>query len=71
MHVLEGADDPDRFPVITAARTAKKGLAIGLAYGLVQDVLGLMRGRRLGYVDLLTGRRRKESRSGEVEAEAL
>lgn len=46
----------DRFPIATAARTAKTGLAIGLAYGLAQDAVGAMRGRRPGYVDFLLGR---------------
>jgi len=41
----------NRFPVITAARTAKSGLAIGLAYGLAQDAVGAMRGRKPRYVD--------------------
>ncbi|OWP04805.1 hypothetical protein B2J93_4087 [Marssonina coronariae] len=35
----------DRFPITTAARTAKTGLAIGLAYGLAQDTVGALRGR--------------------------
>lgn len=48
----------DRFPLVTAARTAKVGLYTGLALGLIQDALGLARGRRVGYVELLTGRRR-------------
>ena len=47
----------DRFPLHTAARTSKVGLIGGLSYGLVQDALGLARGRRLGYVDFLLGRR--------------
>ncbi|KFX88301.1 hypothetical protein O988_09066, partial [Pseudogymnoascus sp. VKM F-3808] len=38
----------NRFPMATAARTAKTGLAIGLAYGLAQDAVGAMRGRRPG-----------------------
>ena len=41
----------------TAARTAKMGLYTGLAYGLLQDLTGLARGRRLAYVDFLTGRK--------------
>jgi len=50
----------NRFPVTTAARTAKSGLAIGLAYGLAQDAIGAARGRRPGYVDfILRGGRRK------------
>lgn len=46
----------DRFPLITAARTAKVGLYTGIAYGLCQDALSLARGRRLGYVDFLLGK---------------
>lgn len=46
----------DRFPLPTAARTSKVGLIGALSYGLVQDALGLARGRRLGYVDFLLGR---------------
>lgn len=50
----------DRFPITTAARTAKSGLAIGLAYGLAQDAIGAAKGRRPGYVDfILRGGRRK------------
>ncbi|OBT72161.1 hypothetical protein VF21_08768 [Pseudogymnoascus sp. 05NY08] len=45
----------NRFPLATAARTAKTGLAIGLAYGLAQDAVGAMRGRRPGYVDFILG----------------
>ncbi|OBT65038.1 hypothetical protein VE03_05253 [Pseudogymnoascus sp. 23342-1-I1] len=47
-----------RFPIATAARTAKTGLAIGLAYGLAQDAVGAMRGRRPGYVDFVLGKGR-------------
>lgn len=51
----------DRFPITTAARTAKTSLAIGLAYGLAQDAVGAMRGRPLGWVDFIRrGGRRKE-----------
>ncbi|OBT87445.1 hypothetical protein VE02_04676 [Pseudogymnoascus sp. 03VT05] len=45
----------NRFPLATAARTAKTGLAIGMAYGLAQDAVGAMRGRRPGYVDFILG----------------
>lgn len=51
----------DRFPLITAARTAKVGLYTGLALGLIQDALGLARGRRVGYVDFLTRRYPKKN----------
>jgi hypothetical protein len=57
----------DRFPVATAARTAKTGLAIGLAYGLAQDALGAANGRRPGYVDFML--RGGRQRRAEVEAE--
>ncbi|KAI9850020.1 MAG: hypothetical protein M1838_006193 [Thelocarpon superellum] len=52
----------NRFPIQTAARTAKAGLLFGLAYGLAQDVLSLARGRRPGYVDVMLGRRRTRNR---------
>ena len=43
----------DQFPLMTAVRTLKSGLYGGILYGLVQDVLGLARGRQLRYVDLI------------------
>lgn len=43
----------NRFPLPTAARTAKMGLKAGLAFGLIQDALGLLRGRKLGYVEFI------------------
>ncbi|PMD20754.1 hypothetical protein NA56DRAFT_671056 [Hyaloscypha hepaticicola] len=50
----------NRFPITTAARTAKSGLAIGFAYGLAQDAIGAAKGRRPGYVDfILRGGKRK------------
>ena len=39
------------FPLMTALRTTKAGLYGGIAFGLVQDVLGLARGRHLRYID--------------------
>lgn len=54
----------DRFPLITAARTAKTGLAIGLAFGLAQDLLSTLKGRPPGYLSFIkpAGKpRRKES----------
>ncbi|KAL2063625.1 hypothetical protein VTL71DRAFT_5430 [Oculimacula yallundae] len=52
----------NRFPITTAARTAKTSLAIGLAYGLAQDAVGAARGRPLGWVDFIRrGGRRKEA----------
>ena len=43
----------NRFPVQTAARTATMGLKFGLAFGVLQDVLSLARGRRLGFVEFV------------------
>ncbi|KAK8166302.1 hypothetical protein IWX90DRAFT_385329 [Phyllosticta citrichinensis] len=43
----------NRLPITAAARTAKMGLLLGLVYGLVQDVTGLLRGQKLGYVESL------------------
>jgi hypothetical protein len=57
----------DRFPMITFARTAKSGLAIGLAYGLAQDAVGALRGRKPGYVGFIQRRgRRKADREQEA-----
>ncbi|PQE20430.1 tim17 Tim22 Tim23 Pmp24 family domain-containing protein [Rutstroemia sp. NJR-2017a BBW] len=55
----------NRFPITTAARTAKTGLAFGLIYGLVQDAVGAAKGRRPGYVDFITqrGKPRREHES--------
>lgn len=47
----------DRLPLLTAARTCRVGLYGSLAFGLAQDMLGLARGRKLGYIDFLLGRR--------------
>ncbi|KAI9848188.1 MAG: hypothetical protein M1837_000862 [Sclerophora amabilis] len=43
----------NRFPLAVAARTAKLGLLVGLGFGLVQDTIGLARGRRPAYMNLL------------------
>lgn len=43
----------NRLPMTSAARMAGIGLKAGLAFGLVQDVLSLLRGRRLGYVEFV------------------
>ena len=43
----------NRFPITTAARTARMGMKAGLAFGLVQDALGLARGRKLGYIEFI------------------
>ncbi|KAL6880742.1 hypothetical protein J3F83DRAFT_434 [Trichoderma novae-zelandiae] len=57
-----------RFSLSTAARTAKYGLVFGLAYGGVQDLVGLARGRPIGYVEMI--RRRVGSRSREGDGDA-
>lgn len=56
------ADDvADRFPAITAAKTAKQALMVGLGFGLAQDAVAVLRGNRPGYVDfILRGGKRKE-----------
>lgn len=46
----------NRFPLATAARTAKMGAKAGLAFGLLQDAASFMRGRRLGYVEFVKRR---------------
>ena len=54
----------NRFPVETAARTALMGLRVGFGFGVAQDVIGLLRGRRLGYVEFV---KRNLFGKGEVE----
>ncbi|GFP54335.1 hypothetical protein TASIC1_0003071400 [Trichoderma asperellum] len=56
----------DRFSLSTAARTAKYGLVFGLAYGGVQDLVGLARGRPIGYVELIRRRFGSRSREGGI-----
>ncbi|KAE8450663.1 hypothetical protein EG329_006007 [Mollisiaceae sp. DMI_Dod_QoI] len=58
----------NRFPVTTAARTAKTGLAIGLAYGLAQDAIAAAKGRRLAYVEFIL---RKGRRKVDVESSGM
>ena len=36
-----------------AARTTKTALAVGIVYGGLQDVAGMIRGRPIGYVDFV------------------
>jgi hypothetical protein len=43
----------NRFPLPTAARTAKLGAKAGLAFGVLQDGVSLLRGRRVGYIEFL------------------
>lgn len=54
----------DRLPLPTAQRTARIGLYSGLAFGLLQDLAGLARGRRLAYIDFLMGRKADNVDSG-------
>ncbi|CZT04370.1 hypothetical protein WAI453_011439 [Rhynchosporium graminicola] len=61
----------NRFPITTAARTAKTSLAIGLAYGLAQDAVGLARGRELAWVEFIRrrgGKRRAGTGTGTATA---
>lgn len=50
----------DRFGAITAAKTAKQALAVGLGFGLAQDAVSALKGHRPAYVDfILRGGKRK------------
>lgn len=53
----------DSFTMAEAARTARLGLLVGFAYGVVQDTVSLLRGRRLGYVDFVQGLFRSHDRA--------
>lgn len=46
----------NRFPLPTAVRLAKMGVKWGLVFGVLQDVMSLVRGRRLGYVEFVRRR---------------
>ena len=58
------------FPMPTAVRVMKMGAKAGLGFGLVQDVVSLLRGRKLGYVEFVKrhtlGTHEGEVRGGEV-----
>lgn len=43
----------NRFPIVTAARVARMGAKGGLLFGLLQDGVSLMRGRRVSYVEFI------------------
>jgi hypothetical protein len=43
----------DEFPLPTAARTLRLGFAVGLGYGVMQDLLTLAKGQPVGYVELM------------------
>lgn len=53
----------DRFPLATAARTTKTALLVGLAYGGVQDLASIIRGRPVSYVEFV---KRRFRRTGDV-----
>jgi hypothetical protein len=46
--------------MVTAAKTARMGLVAGACYGLLQDGLALIKGRRLRYVDFILRRDRPD-----------
>jgi hypothetical protein len=50
-----------RHDVYTAARTAKLGLKLSLAYGLLQDGLETLKGNHPKYLDFLMGSRRSRT----------
>ena len=43
----------NHFPLPTAVRVMKMGAKAGLGFGVVQDAVSLLRGRRLGYVEFV------------------
>jgi hypothetical protein len=43
----------NHFPLPTAVRVMKMGAKAGLGFGVLQDAVSLLRGRRLGYVDFI------------------
>ncbi|CAK7241780.1 MAG: hypothetical protein STHCBS139747_003251 [Sporothrix thermara] len=53
----------NRFPLATAARTAKTAVLVGFAFGSLQDIASLVRGRRVSYVDYLQRQFRREEDS--------
>ncbi|EHA24183.1 hypothetical protein AAWM_00542 [Aspergillus awamori] len=50
-----------RQDIYTAARSAKTGLKLSLAYGIVQDVLESWQGTRPAYIDIVLGSRRSKT----------
>ncbi|KAI0377536.1 hypothetical protein F5Y04DRAFT_284826 [Hypomontagnella monticulosa] len=54
----------NRFSAAETARTARKGLMFGLAYGAVQDLLSLAKGRPVGYVEFI---RRRIGKASQLE----
>jgi hypothetical protein len=53
--------------VYTAARTAKLGLKLSLAYGLLQDGLETLKGNHPKYLDFVMGGRRLKLEKNENE----
>jgi hypothetical protein len=54
----------------TAVRVMKLGAKAGLGFGLVQDVVSLLRGRKLGYVEFVK-RHTFGTDEGEVRGEKV
>lgn len=46
----------NKFSVVTFAKTATMGLKAGFAFGVAQDALSLLRGKKLAYVELVRRR---------------
>ncbi|KAI1384243.1 uncharacterized protein F4822DRAFT_64462 [Hypoxylon trugodes] len=57
----------NRFSAAETARTAKKGLIFGIAYGAAQDVVSLAKGRHVGYVEFI---RRHIGKATQLEEKA-
>ncbi|KAI0509072.1 hypothetical protein F5B22DRAFT_370469 [Xylaria bambusicola] len=58
----------NRFSAAETARTAKKGLIFGLAYGGIQDALSLAKGRSVGYVTFIRKQIGKPSQDAELSS---
>lgn len=60
-----------KMPLPTAVRLMKMGAKVGFGYGVVQDLVNLLHGRRLGYVEFIkrhTVGTSEGKREGEVAA---
>ncbi|KAH7313694.1 hypothetical protein B0I35DRAFT_480363 [Stachybotrys elegans] len=55
-----------RLSLSTAARTARQGLLFGTVYGGLQDIMGLARGKPIGYIEFLRGNSRRGDALDEV-----
>ncbi|KAH6651667.1 hypothetical protein BKA67DRAFT_660458 [Truncatella angustata] len=64
--VASGFSLINRFSAAEGARTARKGLIVGVVYGAIQDALSLARGRPVGYIEFL---RRQIGSSAEAQDE--